>query len=93
MAVYPQDFTHPSRKSRKKWRSQRVMAVNPTGFPSPHLHPRRKNKKITPAPGFYYRNAFGLLHCGDPRRTYWPKLTSSFCRLTHQPSRKEGAIP
>ena len=45
MAVYPQDFTHPSRKSRKNWRSQRVMAVNPTGFPSPHLPPEKKQKR------------------------------------------------
>ena len=93
MAVYPQDFTHPSRKSRKKWRSQRVMAVNPTGFPAPHLHPRRKNKKITPAPGFYYRNAFGLLHCGDPRRTYWPKLILFFQEFWgHKGPLHEGGV-
>ena len=52
------------------------MAVNPTGFPAPHLHPRRKNKKTTPAFFSFYQNAFGLFNCGDLRRTYWPKLMS-----------------
>ena len=57
----PTGFHAPLPKKSEKSRSQRVMAVNPTGFPSPHL-PSEKNKKIMhfgPPPEMHYFFVFG----------------------------------